>query len=106
MFFVRKHLVHILVELYDVTGAICMELVRQQAGLQFLSRAISSLTKAQKCSPMFLPIVSLLLAQAEASLGAKAKWEKNLSLEWFAWPAGSEQNSRCRNCSSRLLVFC
>ncbi|XP_064982269.1 tetratricopeptide repeat protein SKI3-like isoform X2 [Musa acuminata AAA Group] len=68
-------------------GAICMELVRQQAGLQFLSRAISSLTKAQKCSPMFLPIVSLLLAQAEASLGAKAKWEKNLSLEWFAWPA-------------------
>ncbi|WOL13945.1 tetratricopeptide repeat protein SKI3 isoform X1 [Canna indica] len=68
-------------------GAICMELARQQGGPQFVSRSISSLTKAQNNSPTLLPIVSLLLAQAEASFGAKAKWEKHLSLEWFAWPA-------------------
>jgi len=33
-----------------------------------------------------LPIVSLLLGQAEASIGSIAKWEKNLRLEWFSWP--------------------
>ncbi|XP_008799156.2 tetratricopeptide repeat protein SKI3 isoform X2 [Phoenix dactylifera] len=68
-------------------GAVSMELARQQPGPQFLSRAVSSLTKAQETSPVPLPIVSLLLAQAEASLGAKAKWERNLRVEWFSWPA-------------------
>ncbi|KAG6510698.1 hypothetical protein ZIOFF_028729 [Zingiber officinale] len=67
-------------------GAICMELARRQAGPQFVSAAISSLMKAQNNSPTLLPIVSLLLAQAEASFGAKTKWEKHLQHEWFAWP--------------------
>lgn len=65
-----------------------MELARQQAGSEFLSRAVGSLTKAQKTSPFPLPIVSALLAQVEASLGARAKWERNLRVEWFSWPAG------------------
>lgn len=69
-----------------------MELARQQPGPQFLSRAVSSLTKAQETTPVPLPIVSLLLAQAEASLGAKAKWERNLRVEWFSWPAGFEHS--------------
>ncbi|KAF6160918.1 hypothetical protein GIB67_025453 [Kingdonia uniflora] len=67
-------------------GAICMELVRKNRGLQFLSLAKRSLIKAQKTSPVPLPIVSALLAQTEASLGAKAKWGINLSHEWFSWP--------------------
>ncbi|XP_010270637.1 PREDICTED: tetratricopeptide repeat protein SKI3 [Nelumbo nucifera] len=67
-------------------GAICMELARQQCGSQFLSLAVGSLTKAQEASIIPLPIVSTLLAQAEASLGSRAKWEKNLRLEWFSWP--------------------
>ncbi|KAJ4965925.1 hypothetical protein NE237_017774 [Protea cynaroides] len=67
-------------------GAICMELARQGYGFQFLSLAASSLRKAQGSSVIPLPIVSALLAQAEASLGSKAKWQKNLHLEWFSWP--------------------
>ncbi|XP_043711389.1 LOW QUALITY PROTEIN: tetratricopeptide repeat protein SKI3-like [Telopea speciosissima] len=67
-------------------GAICMELARQGYGFQFLSVAASSLRKAQGCSVIPLPIVSAVLAQAEASLGSKAKWEKNIRLEWFSWP--------------------
>ncbi|XP_073008448.1 tetratricopeptide repeat protein SKI3 isoform X1 [Typha latifolia] len=67
-------------------GAICMELARQQISPQFISRAAGSLRKAQKNSANPLPIVSLLLAQAEASLGAKPKWEMNVRLEWFSWP--------------------
>lgn len=68
-------------------GAICMELARQRAGSEFLSCAVVSLKKAQETSPVPLPIVSVLLAQAEASLGARAKWERNLRYEWFSWPA-------------------
>ncbi|KAJ0987147.1 hypothetical protein J5N97_005503 [Dioscorea zingiberensis] len=69
-------------------GAICMELARQQqSGSQFLLRAAASLTKAQEIAPVPLPIISALLAQAEASLGARAKWEINLRREWFSWPA-------------------
>ncbi|XP_058073295.1 tetratricopeptide repeat protein SKI3 [Magnolia sinica] len=68
-------------------GAICMELARQRSGSQFLLLAVSSLTRAQESSPVPLPIVSALLAQAEASLGARAKWERNLRFEWFSWPA-------------------
>lgn len=75
-----------------MTGAVCMELARQQPGGQFLSRVVSSLTKARATSPVPLPIVSLLLAQAEGSLGAKAKWERNLRVEWFSWPAGFEHS--------------
>ncbi|KAF5462290.1 hypothetical protein F2P56_018311 [Juglans regia] len=67
-------------------GATCMELARQLCGSQFLSLAIKSLTKAQEASLVPLPIVSLLLAQAEGSLGSKEKWERNLRLEWFSWP--------------------
>lgn len=68
-------------------GVVCMDLARQQLGPQFLSRAVSSLTKAQETSPVPLPIAFFLLAQAEASLGAKTKWERNLRAEWSSWPA-------------------
>ncbi|KAK8926501.1 hypothetical protein KSP39_PZI018220 [Platanthera zijinensis] len=68
-------------------GAVCMELARQQMGSQCLSRAVRSLVKAQATSPFPVPIISALLAQVEGSLGAKAKWERNLRLEWFSWPA-------------------
>ncbi|PIN19633.1 TPR repeat-containing protein [Handroanthus impetiginosus] len=50
-------------------GAICMELARQKCESQYISRAIRSLKKAKDTSPDPLPIVSLLLAQAEGSLG-------------------------------------
>ncbi|KAJ8643682.1 hypothetical protein MRB53_005430 [Persea americana] len=73
--------------LYLCHGAICMELGRRQSGSQFLSLAVKSLAKAQKTS--FAPIISALLAQAEASLGARVKWERNLRFEWFSWPAES-----------------
>ncbi|OUZ99531.1 Tetratricopeptide repeat-containing domain [Macleaya cordata] len=68
-------------------GAICMELAKQQPGSQFLPLAVQSLTKAQETSPIPLPIVSALLAQAEASLGSRGEWERNLQLEWFSWPS-------------------
>lgn len=67
-------------------GAVCMELARKSSGSQFLSLAVNSLTEAQKTS-FPLPIISALLGQAEASLGARMKWERNLRLEWFSWPA-------------------
>ncbi|KAL0347956.1 UNVERIFIED_CONTAM: Tetratricopeptide repeat protein SKI3 [Sesamum angustifolium] len=67
-------------------GAICMELARQKRESQYISRAIRSLMKAKSAAPDPLPIISLLLAQAEASLGSKAKWEVNLQNEWFSWP--------------------
>ncbi|GFP89520.1 tetratricopeptide repeat protein 37 [Phtheirospermum japonicum] len=67
-------------------GAICMELARQKCESQYISRAIRSLKKAKNISPVPLPIVSLLLAQAEASLGSREKWEINLHDEWFSWP--------------------
>uniref|UniRef100_A0A5B7C540 Tetratricopeptide repeat protein SKI3 n=1 Tax=Davidia involucrata TaxID=16924 RepID=A0A5B7C540_DAVIN len=66
-------------------GAICMELARQRCDSQFLSLAVRSLKSARETSLIPLPIVSLLLAQVEGSLGSKAKWEKNLRLEWFSW---------------------
>ncbi|XP_027149171.1 tetratricopeptide repeat protein SKI3 isoform X2 [Coffea eugenioides] len=68
-------------------GTICMQLAKQQCDARFLSLAVRSLQKARETSVM-LPIVSLLLAQAEASLGSKMKWEKNLRDEWFSWPPG------------------
>ncbi|XAR61481.1 hypothetical protein NMG60_11015921 [Bertholletia excelsa] len=67
-------------------GAICMELARQLCDPRFISLAIRSLKKAKETSVISLPIVSVLLAQAEASLGSKMKWEQNLRLEWFSWP--------------------
>ncbi|KAM7521358.1 hypothetical protein LguiB_020320 [Lonicera macranthoides] len=69
-------------------GATCMELARQQCEPQFLSLAVRSLKKAKETSLTPMPIVSILLAQAEASFGSKAKWENNLRLEWFSWPPG------------------
>ncbi|KAG9158165.1 hypothetical protein Leryth_000310 [Lithospermum erythrorhizon] len=77
--------------LYVCHGAICMELAKQHCDSLFLNRAIQSLKKAKQTSVQRrqpLPIVSLLLAQAEASLGSKAKWERNLQDEFFAWPPG------------------
>ncbi|XP_066384394.1 tetratricopeptide repeat protein SKI3-like isoform X2 [Miscanthus floridulus] len=69
-----------------LNGATCMEIARRFVAPQFISRAASSLRKAQQKSHASLPLVSLLLAQAEGSLGSKTKWEKNLRLEWFSWP--------------------
>ncbi|KAH6780547.1 Tetratricopeptide repeat superfamily protein [Perilla frutescens var. hirtella] len=66
-------------------GAICMELARLKCESHYISRAIRSLKNAKDASSGPLPIVSLLLAQAEASLGSKAKWEINLRDEWFSW---------------------
>ncbi|GLU00145.1 hypothetical protein SLE2022_175370 [Rubroshorea leprosula] len=67
-------------------GAICMELARHFSDSEFLSRAARSLKKAQTTSLIPIPLVALLLAQAEASLGSKGKWEENLRLEWISWP--------------------
>ncbi|XP_058220446.1 tetratricopeptide repeat protein SKI3 isoform X2 [Rhododendron vialii] len=67
-------------------GAICIELARQLFDSQFISLAVRSLKKAKEASVISLPIVSLLLGQAEASIGSTVKWEKNLRLEWFSWP--------------------
>lgn len=67
-------------------GAICMELAKQQCETQYITRAIRSLKNAKYISSDPLPMVSLLLAQAEASLGSKPKWETNLRDEWFSWP--------------------
>ncbi|KAG4404030.1 hypothetical protein GLYMA_01G245200v4 [Glycine max] len=67
-------------------GAICMELVRQCHGSQFLSRAINSLTKVHEHSLIPLPFVSVLVAQAEGSHGSKERWNRNLRLEWYNWP--------------------
>jgi superkiller protein 3 len=69
-----------------------MEIARRYAAPQFITRAASSLRKAQQKSQATVPIISLLLAQAEGSLGSKAKWEKNLRLEWFSWPPGLKLN--------------
>ncbi|CAM0956281.1 unnamed protein product [Alopecurus aequalis] len=69
-----------------LNGAMYMEIARRYAAPQFITRAASSLRKAQQKSQATVPIISLLLAQAEGSLGSKAKWEKNLRLEWFSWP--------------------
>ncbi|KAL9445641.1 hypothetical protein AB3S75_013513 [Citrus x aurantiifolia] len=101
-------------------GTICMEIARQYHDSHFLSLAVRSLTKAQKTSFVQLPVVSLLLAQAEGSLSSIEKWEKNLRLEWFTWPpemrpaelffqmhllamlskAGSDSSSRVEFCQS------
>ncbi|KAJ1388379.1 Tetratricopeptide-like helical domain superfamily [Sesbania bispinosa] len=68
-------------------GAICMELVRRCNGTQFLSRAVKSLTKVNELSLIPLPFASLLVAQAEGSLGSKERWDRNLRLEWYNWPS-------------------
>lgn len=65
-----------------------MELARQCHDSQFLLLAVRSLSKAQEKSPIQLPFVSLLVAQAQGSLCSKEKWETNLRLEWFAWSPG------------------
>lgn len=65
-----------------------MELGRQCDGSLFLSRAAKSLTKVRELSLIPLPLVSVLVAQAEGSLGSKEKWDRNLRLEWYTWPSG------------------
>lgn len=65
-----------------------MELARLQCDSKYISLAIRSLKKAKETSPTPLPIMSLLLAQADASLGSIAKWKDNLQDEWFSWPPG------------------
>ncbi|KAI7733146.1 hypothetical protein M8C21_013299, partial [Ambrosia artemisiifolia] len=52
----------------------------------FLLLATGSLKKAKDICGAPLPILQLLLAQAEASLGYKDQWERNLQLEWLTWP--------------------
>ncbi|XP_071710201.1 tetratricopeptide repeat protein SKI3 isoform X2 [Rutidosis leptorrhynchoides] len=73
-------------------GAVCMELARQQSNSDYLLLAVGSLKKASDISRSRLPILHLLLAQAEASLGYRAQWEKNLKLEWSSWPPGSSED--------------
>lgn len=68
-------------------GAICMELVRQCGCSQFLSRAVKSLIKVHELSLIPLPFASVLVAQAEGSLGSKERWNRNLRLEWYNWPS-------------------
>lgn len=65
-----------------------MELVRQCGGPQFLSQAVKSLTKVYELSLAPLPFTSILVAQAEGSLGSKERWDRNLHLEWCTWPSG------------------
>lgn len=72
---------------FDFTGAVCLELARR-LGLHYVSHAANSLKKAQELSPVPLPIVSALRAQAEASLGSRSKWKRHLRFEWFSWPEG------------------
>ncbi|KAH9287901.1 hypothetical protein KI387_032018 [Taxus chinensis] len=75
--------------LHLIHGAICMELARKGSSSQFLLMAVHSLLKAQDISHFSLPMVSILLAQAEASIGrGTARWERNIRLEWSAWPTG------------------
>ncbi|KAJ7967026.1 Tetratricopeptide repeat protein [Quillaja saponaria] len=71
---------------YLCHGAVCMELARQRPGLHFLSLAQKSIAKAQKNSRIPLPLTSVLMAQAEGSLGSREKWARCLRLEWFTWP--------------------
>lgn len=66
-------------------GAICMELARKLCDSRFLTICVRSLKKAQEISSLQLPYVSLLLAQAEASLGSKLKWDRSLRIEWDSW---------------------
>lgn len=66
-------------------GAICLELAKILCDSHYLTMAIRSLKKARDVSSISLPFVSLLLAQAEGSLGSKTKWEKSLHLEWSSW---------------------
>lgn len=65
-----------------------MELAREKCESHYITRAVRSLKKAKDASSVSLPIVSLLLAQAEASLGSIAKWQINVREEWFSWPPG------------------
>lgn len=69
------------------SGVTCMELARQLCSPHFLRLAVNSLLKAQVIS-VPIPIVSIMLAQAEGSLGLKENWESGLRLEWSSWPPG------------------
>ncbi|XP_015936190.1 tetratricopeptide repeat protein SKI3 isoform X1 [Arachis duranensis] len=68
-------------------GAICMELARQYGGSMLLSWAVDSLNRFHELLPISLPLASLLVAQAEGSLGAKDKWDRSIRLEWYSWPS-------------------
>lgn len=65
-----------------------MELAKQLSSSHFLILAVNSLRKAQVISVVPIPIVSIILAQAEGSLGLKENWESDLRFEWFSWPPG------------------
>lgn len=82
-----------------LSGVACIKLARQFCSSDYLSLAVSSLTSAHANSVIPLPIVSLLLAQAEGSLGSKRNWEKNLRFEWYSWPPGM-------NCLRSWISFC
>jgi superkiller protein 3 len=84
-----------------------MELARQSSRSEFLNMAAQSLLRAQNIGRFALPMVSLLLAQAEASIGrGKARWERNLRLEWSAWPAGTLFSSIINTIESLDLAPC
>ncbi|KAM7253000.1 hypothetical protein ACFE04_025618 [Oxalis oulophora] len=70
-------------------GVACMMVGKECLEPDFISNAVRSLTRAQAISyeqQEYMPIVSILLAQAEGSLGSKERWEKNLRMEWSTWP--------------------
>lgn len=75
--------------LFIGVGVACMELAKQGHGPEFLSLAVSMLSKVQENAFLPLPIVPTLIAQAEGSRGSKLKWENNLRMEWFTWSPGN-----------------
>ncbi|XP_057519468.1 tetratricopeptide repeat protein SKI3 isoform X2 [Amaranthus tricolor] len=66
-------------------GAVCMALGKENCNSHYLTMGIKSLRKAQMISSIQLPYISLLLAQAEASLGSKLIWKRSLPSEWYSW---------------------
>ncbi|KAK9740332.1 hypothetical protein RND81_03G027300 [Saponaria officinalis] len=70
-------------------GVNCMDLAKRQCDPQYITMGIRSLKKALEVSSIRLPFVYYLLAQAEASLGSKAKWERSLCYEWSSWSSGT-----------------
>ncbi|XP_074263980.1 tetratricopeptide repeat protein SKI3 [Silene latifolia] len=67
-------------------GIICLELAKTQHEPQYINLGIRSYKKALEVSSTGLPFINYLIAQAEASLGSKAKWERSLCYEWSSWP--------------------
>lgn len=87
-----------------------MELARQQCNSDFLLLAVGSLKKARDNCYASLPILQLLLGQAEASLGYKGQWSQYLKFEWSSWPPGSNFHyllvtERCAKDVNALVIL-